>query len=60
MRPLDINLLDTDGILDPTSTKKDVNGIAANPQNSPQVRDDITQELTGKFCDFALKSHKEN
>ena len=59
MRPLETNLLEAEDISGPTSTKEEDNNTAANLQDSPQVNEHLNQELAGKFCDFASKSHEE-
>ena len=59
MRPLVSDFHDTENISEPARTKKEDSDLPANSQNNPQVSEQQTQELAGKFCDFASKSHIE-
>ena len=59
MWPLKTGLLVAEDTSGPTSAKDEDNNTTTNLQDSPQINEHLKQELAGKFCDFASKSHEE-
>ena len=59
MEPLETILHEEEANTGPTNTKDEDTNPVADLRDSPQIEEHLQQELAGKFCDFALKSHEE-